>query len=140
MKRSERTHRRLGAVVLAACLAASWPADAFAQPSRGGGSIGSLPPVRTGPAPSPIDQSRDLSTQGVPKLGAAGTPNERLVPERRVRDPLTGREFVIPAHYERRITDQQWWVPPLTGYGANHEGPVHIQGGAQPPADQRQAP
>jgi hypothetical protein len=135
-----RAHRRLGAVVLAAGLAASWPVGASAQPSRGGGSIGSLPAVRTGPAPSAIDQSRSLSTHGVPKLGAATTPTERLVPERRVRDPLTGREIVIPAHYERRITDQQWWVPPLTGYGANHEGPVHIQGGSQPPADQRQAP
>ncbi|MET0851783.1 MAG: hypothetical protein ABW020_11675 [Candidatus Rokuibacteriota bacterium] len=138
--RSNPTHRRLGAVVLAAGLAASWPAGASAQPSRGGGSIGSLPAVRTGRAPSPIDQSQSLSTHGVPKLGAATTPAERLVPERRVRDPLTGREIVIPAHYERRITDQQWWVPPLTGYGANHEGPVHIQGGSQPPADQRQAP
>jgi hypothetical protein len=133
-------HRRIAAVVLAGCLVASWPVGASAQVSRGGGSIGSLPPVRTGPAPNPIDQSRDLSTSGLPKLDAAGTPTERLVPERRLRDPATGREIVIPAHYERRITDQQWWVPPLTGYGSHHEGPVHIQGGPQPPADQRQAP
>ena len=132
-------YSRSAALVLALCLAASGPAAAAAQPSRGG-SIGSLPPVRTGPASSPIDQSQSLSSQGLPKLGAAGTPTERLVPERRIRDLLTGREIVIPAHYERRITDQQWWVPPLTGYGANHEGPVHIQGGSQPPADQRQAP
>jgi hypothetical protein len=132
-------HRRIAVVALAACLAASWPAGASGQASRGG-SLGSLPPVRTGPAPTAIDQSRGLSTQGLPKLGAAGTPTERLVPERRLRDPVTGRETVIPAHYERRITAQQWWVPPLTGYGAHHEGPVHIQGGPQSPADQRQAP
>lgn len=94
---------------------------------------------RQGLAPDPIDQSRGLSTRGVPKLGAAEPPAERLVPERRFRDPLTGREVVIPAHQERRLTDQRYWVPPLTGYGA-HEGPVHIPGGERPPADQRQAP
>jgi hypothetical protein len=131
-----RAHRRLGAVVLVACLAASWPAP---PPTLARRREHRIPARGCRSRPSAIDQSRDLSTHGVPKLGAATTPAERLVPERRVRDPRTGREIVIPAHYERRITDQQWWVPPLTGYGANHEGPVHIQGGPQPP-DQRQAP
>ena len=45
---------------------------------------------------------------------------------------------VIPGHEERRITDTQVNVPPLTGYGPG--GPVHIPGGDRPPAELRQFP
>jgi hypothetical protein len=55
-----------------------------------------------------------------------------------VTDPGTRREVVIPAHEERRITDTQVNVPPLTGYGPG--GPVHIPGGDRPPAELRQTP
>jgi hypothetical protein len=60
------------------------------------------------------------------------------VPEQRVTDPGTRKEIVIPAHEERRVTDTQVNVPPLTGYGAG--GPVHIPGGDRPPAELRQTP
>ena len=45
---------------------------------------------------------------------------------------------MIPGHEERRLSDTQVTVPPLTGYGPS--GPVHIPGGTRPPAELRQAP
>jgi hypothetical protein len=65
---------------------------------------------------------------------------ERVVPERRVRDPISGKEIVIPAHTERSISGQAVQVPPQTGYDAGGGAPVHIPGGIRPPADSRQGP
>jgi hypothetical protein len=88
----------------------------------------------------PLEQSRAMSLHPVPTLPAPPPPAERLVPERRIRIPETGQEIVIPSHYERRITDQQYSVPPLTGYDARGQGTVVIPGGERPPADLRQSP
>ena len=107
----------------------------------GGSSAWSQSMPRPGVAPDPIDQARGTATRPVPTLPAPDQPAERLVPERRLRDPGTGKEIVIPPHYERRITDQQSQVPPLTGYGARGEGTIiHIPGGERPPAELRQSP
>lgn len=95
-----------------------------AQPA--GGWAGGGTPTRPGLAPSPIDQSRALSTRGLPPLSPAPVPDSRLVPERRVRVPGTDREIVIPSYYERRLPDQSWQAPPVTGYGTRGEGPIYI--------------
>lgn len=92
-------------------------------------------------AKDPLGQARSVGTQPVPPLPGPDQPAMRLVPERRVLDPLTGKETVIPSHYERRITDQQFQVPPLTGYGVRGDGTITVfPGGERPPADIRQGP
>ena len=87
---------------------------------------------------NPVDRVYQDAQKPLPRLPAAPPPATRWVPEQRVIDPGTRREVVIPGHDERRITDTQVNVPPLTGYGPG--GPVHIPGGDRPPAELRQAP
>ena len=94
---------------------------------------------RPGFAPDPIGQSRALSERPLQTAPAPPPPAERLVPERRVFVPGMAHEVVVPPHYERRITDQQYQAPPLLGLGARGEI-IHIPGGERPPADVRQSP
>ncbi len=99
------------------------------------------PVSRPGALPNPLDQVRERATRPPPSAPAPEPPAERLVPERRVRIPETGQEIVIPPHYERRLSDQQSVVPPLTGYGAQGGGAAPIiPGGERPPAESRQGP
>src|SRR5437773_12537239 len=64
-------------------------------------------PARSPLAPDPIDQSPGLSLRPVPSAPVPPPPIERLVPEQRVIVPGTNREVVIPAHYERQVTEQR---------------------------------
>jgi hypothetical protein len=75
----------------------------------------------------PIGHSTDLSTKPRPGVPAPPEPRERIVPEQRVRDPITGKEVVVPQHYEGPGQPQ-----PSTGYGTKGEGPV-----LAPPKDSR---
>ena len=71
--------------------------------------------TRPGKGPDPIDQSRGLSTKPVPSAPGPDQPTERVVPESRQRDPATGREFVVPPHYERSGPGQPSTSPPPPG-------------------------
>ena len=116
--------RRL-VLTLAAVLAAVLPvAPAAAQRAR---------------PPDPLNQAIDRARRPVPSVPAPDV-TERVVPERRVRDPFTGREVVIPSHTERQVSGGTVQVPPLTGYDAGGGPPVHVQGGVRPPAESRQGP
>ena len=116
-------------LVLAGVLAATAPAA-----GQIGGGAGPRYPYQS----NPVDRVYQDVQKPLPRLPAAPPPATRWVPEQRVIDPGTRREVVIPAHEERRITDTQVNVPPLTGYGPG--GPVHIPGGNRPPAELRQTP
>jgi len=122
------------ALAMAVGLAAAAPA--LGQSPRGGAPRPPLP----GTAPDPIGQSRALSSRPVLALPPPPSPEERLVPERRVLVPGTRTEIVIPSHYERRLSDQRSQVPPLTGYGTRGEAIIHLPGGERPPAELRQSP
>lgn len=67
-------------------------------------------------------------------------PSERWVPERRAYLPELGRNVLIPGHYERRISDQQYSVPPLPANDITGGASVTIPGGERPPAGLRQSP
>src|SRR5262245_35992918 len=86
-----------GLALVASSMTASGPAVAQARPGKG---------------PDPIDQSRDLSTRPMPSLPAPEQPTQRLVPESRNRDSVTGRDVVVPPHYERSIPGQTSSPPP----------------------------
>ena len=107
--------------------------------------ITSIPPAAPvtsvpGRGPDAIEQVRRRALAPVPQAPGLPTASERWVPERRFYSSEYGREIVIPGHYETRITDQQYAVPPLTGTGPRGEGPVFFPGGSRPPADLRQGP
>jgi hypothetical protein len=89
--------------------------------------------------PDPLNQAIDRARRPVPSVPAPDV-SERVVPERRVRDPFSGREVVIPSHTERQISGGAVQVPPLTGYGAGGGPPVHVTPGIRPPAESRQGP
>ena len=88
----------------------------------------------------PIEQARRRALTPVPRVPAPAAPTNVWVPERRYYSSELQREIVVPGHYETRITDQQYTVPPLTGYGPQGQNPVYIPGGQRPPADLRQSP
>jgi len=88
----------------------------------------------------PIDQARQRALAPVPRTPGTPVPQQQWVPERRFYSPELGRELVVPGHYEGRISDQQFAVPPMTGYGPQGQNPVPIPGGERPPADLRQGP
>jgi hypothetical protein len=98
------------------------------------------PPGNLGRPPDAIDQARQRALAPVPRAPVPAAPVQRWVPERRLYSPELGREIVVPGHYETRISDQQYAVPPLTGYGPRGENPVFIPGGERPPANLRQGP
>ena len=101
-----------------------------------GAPITSIP----GRSSDPIDQARRRALAPIPKAPGLPATADRWVPERRFYSSEYQREIVIPGHYERRITDQQYAVPPITGYGPSGQNPVFFPGGERPPADQRQGP
>ena len=115
---------------------AAW-AQAIAPLAVGGPAQAAIQQLRP---PSPIDQVREQSMRRQPSLPLPPAPDERLVPERRVLAPDLGRQVVVPSHYERRISDQQYAVPPLTVYELNGGQAGFIPGGTRPPADIRQGP
>ena len=61
----------------------------------------------------PIDRSRELSKEPLPKLAAPEAPTERLVPESRRRDTGTNTDRVISPHYERATTGRPEPPPPV---------------------------
>ena len=87
---------------------------------------------------NPIDQALRDAQRPLPRLPAAPSPETRYVSERRYLDPGTRNVIVVPGHEERRLSDTQVTVPPLTGYGSS--GPVAIPGGDRPPAGLRTTP
>jgi hypothetical protein len=121
--------RMLLVMLAAAALAPAVPAAA--QIGAGGGP-------RYPYQSNPIDQAVRDAQRPLPRLPAAPPPAVRYVPEQRFIDPGTRNVIVIPGHEERRLSDTQVSVPPLTGYGAN--GPVAIPGGTRPPAELRSSP
>ena len=62
------------------------------------------------------------------------------MPDRQIFVPELGRTVLVPGHYERRITDQQYAVPTLPAYQTGSGIPVIIPGGERLPVDLRQGP
>ncbi len=122
---------------LAWLAAASVSAQVIPPLQIGGPAQGALQQLRP---PSPLEQVREQALRRSPPLPLPAPPSERWVPDRRVRVPELGRDVLIPGHYERRITDQQYAVPPLPAFDIKGGGTVTIPGGQRPPADLRQGP
>jgi hypothetical protein len=89
---------------------------------------------------APLDQVRQQSMKQSPALPLPAEPGERWVPDRQLFVPEFGRTLLIPGHYERRISDQQYAVPTLPALDVQSGVTVVIPGGNRPPADLRTGP
>jgi len=119
--------------------AAAGPARAQAIPPLpvGGPAQGALQQIHP---PSPLEQVREQALRRSAPLALPPPPSERWVPEQQRFAPELGRNVVIPGHYEERITDQQYPVPPLPATDRTTGVTVTIPGGQRPPAELRQGP
>jgi hypothetical protein len=132
---------RIGVVLISSTMALLGATAALAQ---------AIAPVHVdGPAqaalrqlspPSPNEQVREQSMRRSPPLPLPPPVSERWVAERRVFAPELGREVIIPGHYEQRVSDQQYAVPPLSAYDVGSGLSVALPGSARPPVELRQGP
>jgi len=90
--------------------------------------------------PPAIEQVREQSMRRAPALPVPAPAPEQWVPARRVFASELGREVVIPGHFERRVSDQQYVSPPLFAYDVATGLPVALPGGAGLWAPSRQGP
>ena len=119
-------------LAVSAALGAGLLAGAGAAPAQG-----RLPTVRP---PDAIDRAQGMATRPIPGAPPPPPVEERWVPERRLWSQDLGTTIVVPGHYERRITDQRYRVPPLTGFTDPGGRAIPIPSGEYPPADSRNAP
>jgi hypothetical protein len=61
------------------------------------------------------------------------------VPGRTVHVPGVAGTVFVPGHWERRLSEHEVYVPPLTGHTSGG-GTVRWPAGVQPPAHERQSP
>ncbi len=119
-------HRRAVAIVAVVILA-----QAGATPRLGTSS----------PSGASLDRLYNSVTRPVPTLPAPSvqTPSDVWVPDRIIPVPGQPGGAMVPGHWERRLSDQQHYVPPLvitTPDGRTTTLPA----GVAPPPDQRIAP
>jgi hypothetical protein len=122
-----------------AWLAAAEAANAqiIPPPQMGGPAQGAMQQLHP---PTPLEQVREQSLKQSPALPLPPAASERWVPERQLFVPDLGRTLLVPGHYERRITDQQYAVPTLPALDVRTGATVIIPGGERPPADLRPGP
>ena len=118
---------------LAACIAAALLlAQAGATPRMGSSS----------PSGRALDQLTNSVTRPMPAVSPAPTgqhPSDVWVPDRIVPTTDQPGGLIVPGHWERRLSDSQNYVPPLTG--TTPDGRVlTVPGGVLPPPEQRQSP
>ena len=107
-----------------------------------GGGVQATP--RFGPvSPSSraLDQLQRSTTTPLPTLPAPTGQHaaDTWVPDRIVPVPDQPGGAVVPGHWERRLSDRENYVPPLTA--TTPDGRIFtVPGGVMPPPDQRQGP
>jgi hypothetical protein len=108
----------------------------------GGGIFDHLQRESTRPTPAvpapPATTPQPPSPAAPP---APRTPAEDMVwvPGRTVHVPGVAGTVFVPGHWERRLSEHEVYVPPLTGH-ASGGGTVRWPAGVQPPAHERQSP
>jgi hypothetical protein len=94
------------------------------------------------PGRSPVEQIERSVTRPVPQ--APATPVERSpnvwVRDRYLADPLQGGTSFVPGHWERRLSDGQYYAPPSTVCNSASGECSTAPAGVRPPPDMRNAP
>ena len=93
------------------------------------------------PSSRALDQITNSVTRPLPTLPppAGQSPADVWVPDRIVPVPDQPGGLIVPGHWERRLSDGQHYVPPLTA--TTPDGRVlNVPGGVMLPPGQRQSP
>jgi hypothetical protein len=89
-----------------------------------------------------VDQINAMSRAPVPTVGPreVARPDMLWVPDRWIAAPATGGAALVPGHWERRISDRESYVPPLTGVNPADGSQTVYPAGVRPPAGERREP
>ena len=89
-----------------------------------------------------VDQINAVSRAPVPAVGPREItrPDGVWVPDRWIPTPGAGGAALVPGHWERRISDRESWVPPLTGVNPADGSRAVYPAGVRPPAGERREP
>ena len=89
-----------------------------------------------------IEQLERSVTKPVPQapLPTVSRPDSVWVPDRQLPDVVHGGTLLVPGHWERRLSDREYYAPPLTICGSATGECVTIPAGVRPPPTERQAP
>ncbi len=98
----------------------------------GGGTPGSK-------AVEEIERSVTRPVPGAPPP-AVSRPDTVWVPDRIIRDPVHGAMLQVPGHWERRLSEREVYVPPLTVCNAVSGDCTTVPAGVRPPAEIRPGP
>ncbi len=88
-----------------------------------------------------VDRINAMSRGPVPTVapGAAVRPDSVWVPDRFI--PLAaGGQALVPGHWERRISDHEFYAPPLTAVNPADGSRSVYPAGVRPPAEERREP
>ena len=100
------------------------------------------PPGGTTPSGAIFDRLNRSSTRPVPQTPApiVRPPDMSWVPDRFVQVPGTDGQFLVPGHWERRLSDHEVYTPPLIGRTPQGDTTIHFPAGTRPPVNERQYP
>jgi hypothetical protein len=109
------------------------PRDGLAQASR--------PPVKTTPLGPTIERLEKSTTSPVPSVPAPAAPAADMiwVPDRHVQVPGIDGNVWVPGHWERKLSDREYYVPDLVGR-TQDGGTVNVPAGTRPPVEERHGP
>ena len=95
----------------------------------------------TSPSSRALDQLTNSVTRPMPAVPppTVQRPSDVWVPDRIVPMPDQPGGLIVPGHWERRLSDRENYVPPLTA--TTPDGRVFtVPGGVMLPPEQRQSP
>jgi len=85
-----------------------------------------------------IEQLQRSVTRPVPQAPPppVSRPDSVWVPDRHLPDPVHGT-VLVPGHWERRLSDREYYAPPLTICGSASGECAAIPAGIRPPPSER---
>ncbi len=86
-----------------------------------------------------VDDIERSVTRPVPQVPATSVERslDAWVPDRSVPDPVRGGAFVVPGHWERRLSDGEYYVPPSTACNSATGECATAPAGVRPPPSMR---
>jgi hypothetical protein len=92
------------------------------------------------PGSSALDALERAVKQPMPQAPAAPVHRspDVWVPDRYVSDPVRGGTVHVPAHWERRLSDREYYAPPTTVCSSARGECSTIPAGVRPPPETRQ--
>lgn len=89
-----------------------------------------------------VDQINAASRAPVPTVGPREVvrPDTVWVPDRWLPAPGTGGAALVPGHWEQRISDREFFTPPLTAVNPADGSLRAFPAGVRPPAEERREP